>query len=441
MSYSKKTFSIFQRDILLFVSNTITGIVIARILGPNLRGLFSIVLLIPGYAESFGRLKYDISAIYFLGKNKVSLGQMVFLLNCIAIISSIAIVLVIQIKFNDIYNYLFINSEINMRLMTQLVLLIIPLQFIYLNYSYLLIYLEDIRHYNQMVIYKAITGAITSIVLIAGFGLGIMGAVIGSIVGYIIPVLIGVKSISSREKAVPNFNLKLFWEMTKFSFQHYLTGIVSYSHQSLTNLMLVYYVLPAQVGFFSMAKNQSQLLTRMVPGAVNTLLFPKISKTRDQNDSSKITVRSFRITLLILIIFGSLMTLVIKPLVWILYGSEFLPMILPFIIILPGLVISQSSTIFNSYFSGVGRPDLVFKLSILPLIAQLILAVMLIPNYGVIGGAIAFSLSSIILSLATMLVFGKLTGAKAQDYVIKYADFTYVVNFARSYISNIIWKR
>ena len=441
MSYSKKSFSIFQRDILLFVSNTITGIVIARILGPNLRGLFSILLLIPGYAESLGRLKYDISAVYFLGKNKVSMGQMVFILNTIAFVSSVAIIIIIQIQFNDMYNYLFINSEINMRFMTQLVLLIIPLQFIYLNYSYLLIYLEDINHYNQMVISKAISGSIISIVLITVFGLGIMGAIIGSITGYIIPVLIGIKSISAYEKAVPSFKPKLLWQMTKFSFQHYIAGIIGYSNQYLSNLMLINYVGPTQVGFFSMAKNQSQLITRMVPAAVNTLLFPRISKSKDQNDSYRVTIWSFRVTLLVHLVFGILLILLIKPIVWILYGPDYLPIVLPFTIILPGLVISQSSTIFNSYFSGVGRPDLVSKLTIIPLIAQLILSVMLMPNYGIIGGAIAFSLSSIILSVATMLVFKKLTGAHAQDYLIKYSDLTYVFKFARDYIINIIRKR
>jgi O-antigen/teichoic acid export membrane protein len=441
MSYSRKSFSIFQRDILLFISNTITGVVIARTLGPDLRGLFAIVLLIPSYAESFGRLKYDIAAIYFLGKQKVRLGEMIFILNSIAAVSSMLIIIIILLNFNNIYSYLFMNTEINMRFIAHLVLLIIPLQFIYINYSYMLIYLEDIEHYNKMVIFKALTGSITSIVLIVGFGLGIKGAVIGSIAGYIIPVFIGVKYISVSEKAVVSFKINLLWEMTKFSFQYYITGIISYLHQYGSNLMLIYFVAPIQVGFFSMAKNQSQLITKMIPAAVNTLLFPKISKSRDPNDSYMITIRSFRITLLILIASGLLLTLVIKPLVWILYGSDYLPMILPFIIILPGFVISQSSTIFNSYYSGIGRPDLVTKLSLLPLIAQILLSFMLMPRFGIIGGAIAFSSSNIILSIASMLVFKKLTGASAQDYIIKYTDISYVANFARNYVITIIRKR
>jgi O-antigen/teichoic acid export membrane protein len=64
MSLSSKSFSIFQRDLFLLLCNLITGIVIARKLGPELMGLWAILQLIPGYAEAFGRLKFDVAAIY-----------------------------------------------------------------------------------------------------------------------------------------------------------------------------------------------------------------------------------------------------------------------------------------------------------------------------------------------------------------------------------------
>ena len=68
MSFAKKSYSLFQRDVFLFLTNIITSVIIARKLGPDMRGLFAILLLIPGYAEAFGRLKFDIAAVYFLGK-------------------------------------------------------------------------------------------------------------------------------------------------------------------------------------------------------------------------------------------------------------------------------------------------------------------------------------------------------------------------------------
>jgi len=71
MRFSSKVFSIFQRDLLLFITNLITGVLIARILGPSALGIFGILSMVPAYAEGFGRIKVDIAAVYFIGKKKI----------------------------------------------------------------------------------------------------------------------------------------------------------------------------------------------------------------------------------------------------------------------------------------------------------------------------------------------------------------------------------
>ena len=81
-------FALFGRDALLFLSTLITGIIIARYLGPEMMGVWAILLLIPGYAEAFGRLKFDVASVYFFGKKEASLGDLTFLLHFISIVSS-----------------------------------------------------------------------------------------------------------------------------------------------------------------------------------------------------------------------------------------------------------------------------------------------------------------------------------------------------------------
>ncbi len=66
MSLSVKVFSIFQRDLLLFITNLVTGILLARFLGPSALGIFGILSMVPAYAEGFGRIKVDIAAVYFI---------------------------------------------------------------------------------------------------------------------------------------------------------------------------------------------------------------------------------------------------------------------------------------------------------------------------------------------------------------------------------------
>jgi len=68
LGISDKSLSLFSRDIFVYSTKTITGAIIARTLGPEGFGIWIILQMLPSYAEAFGRLKFDIAAVYFLGK-------------------------------------------------------------------------------------------------------------------------------------------------------------------------------------------------------------------------------------------------------------------------------------------------------------------------------------------------------------------------------------
>ena len=125
----------------------VSGVVIARILGPEALGLWAILQLIPGYAEAFGRLKFDISAVYFLGKKKAQLGEMIFTLNLLALITSSIIIAIFLFKFDWFYSHLFKNSITDMRHLALGILLVIPLQFLNTNYNYIHLTLSKIKRY------------------------------------------------------------------------------------------------------------------------------------------------------------------------------------------------------------------------------------------------------------------------------------------------------
>src|SRR5256885_17134810 len=84
MSVSRHSFAVFRRDVFLFATNLITGVVVARTLGPAAMGTWVILQLVPSYAEVFFRTKFDIAAVYFLGRGKYRLHEVVWTLNLLA---------------------------------------------------------------------------------------------------------------------------------------------------------------------------------------------------------------------------------------------------------------------------------------------------------------------------------------------------------------------
>ena len=429
MTTTDKVFSIFTRDVVLFVTTLLTGVVIARYLGPEKMGIWTLLLLIPGYVEAFGRLQIDVASVYFVGKGKVKLGEATFILHLfsVTILSIIGLVGFLNIDF--LHNQIFKNVEMDVKNLIYGVSLIIPLRFIYLNYSYLLIAREQIKFYNKLVIIQALATSVLSIGMIVLADFGIIGALIGSIFGLFISIIYGSVKVSSFDKIRPNFNASLLIEMVKYSTQLYITGLIIFFQNNIATLIAALYVAPAQIAFFALGKSISEISTKMVPTAVNTILFPRISSSNDERKSIDLVIRSFRVTLLIISTTTIILFFLIKPIVFILYGINYYPLIDIFVIIIASVALVQASSVFISYLAGSGNVQLLPKISILPLLLQIILSFFLVSDLGIRGIAISYAISSACLFVFQVTFFLKLTDTKIESLFIRYEDFKTIKNF------------
>ena len=440
MKLTDKFFSLFQRDALLFFATLLTGIVIARKLGPEMMGIWTILLLIPGYAEAFGRLQFDVSAVYFIGKKQASVSEITLLLHVVALIASITVLTVFFIGFDWFYSQLFKNVDLDVKVFAYAILSIFPLRLIYINYSYLLIAQQDVLAYNSMVITQALVTSFISVCLILVFDMGIMGAMAGSVAGLIISIMYGAFKVQRIGRLKLKLNIKLLFDMAKYSVHHYISGLTGYFQNSATSLISAVYISPSQVAFYAVGKSICEVATRMVPVAVNTVLFPKVSREKNALDSIYLVARLFRITLLILLTSSCLLAIGIKPVVFILYGSEYYPLIAPFLIMISGVVLVQSATVFSSYFSGSGRPDLLAKISFFPLMLQIVLALFLVPEYGVNGAALSFFLSSLLLFILYVFCFIRLSGLNYLEVFIRLQDVITVWDFVKGKTLKVVTR-
>jgi O-antigen/teichoic acid export membrane protein len=429
VNITDKLFSIFIRDVVLFVTTLLTGVVIARYLGPEKMGIWTLLLLIPGYAEAFGRLQLDVSSVYFIGKRKIKLGEAAFILHSVSVIMVAVIALVGFLNIDFLHNQIFKNVEMDVREFIYGVFLIVPLRFIYINYSYLLIAREKVKAYNKLIIIQALTTSILSIGMIVLLDFGILGALIGSILGLLISIIYGISKVNSIDKIRPNFNTSLIIEMAKYSAHLYINGLVIFFQNNVSTLIAAYYVAPAQIAFFALGKSMSEISTRMVPAAVNTILFPRVSSSNDERGSIDLVIRSFRVTLLLISTTTVILFYLIKPIVFTLYGDDYYPLIDIFVIIIASVVMVQSSSVLMSYLTGSGNVHLLPKLSILPLLLQVILSFFLISDFGIVGIAISYAISSACLFIFHVIFFLKLTDTKIESLFIRYEDFKTVKNF------------
>ncbi|MGH9044816.1 MAG: sugar transferase [Acidimicrobiales bacterium] len=172
----------------------------------------------------------------------------------------------------------------------------------------------------------------------------------------------------------------------------------------LTNLRFDFILLgalagPAVLGIYSVASKFAELM-RLVPTALNYVLYPRFAKlgpAQGASDARRLAVRA------------TVLTLVLTPLVAavalvgpeMIYGTAFRGAILPAEIIVLGLSVEGAAAVSSAYLLGSGRPGLNSVGMGVGAVLTVTLDLLLIPRYGAMGGAIT---SSVVYATTTLVL-------------------------------------
>ena len=424
---------------LLFVTNLLTGVVIARTLGPTMLGVWMILSLVQAYAESFGRLKVDVASVYFIGQKTFQREDILFNLNFIALASSTLILAGIFWQFDPIYEWLFSNEVGDYRTELFALTIQIPLIFLYLNYSYFHLANENVYIYNRMLVIYAWTNSSVAIILLLLTSLGLWSIIFASLLSVILTLLYGWKSFDTKSGMSGHLSRKVSFVMIRYALHFYLSGILGQFRQSGTNLIAVGYLLPSQIAFLGQGQGVGRILLKM-SDAINDVLYPRISKAG--SDVVKITCKSFRISCILFLSFGLILTIVLEPLIILLYGEPFRPSIEVVYYLLPGLIVIGASSTLLSFFNGTGRAKLIPRIQVFPVLIQMLLAWQLIQLWGLVGAVLSITVGMVLYGVLVVIVFINITKIPVNQLIPNVADFRYLVLFAFGQMKTIFsWRK
>jgi len=290
-----------------------------------------------------------------------------------------------------------------------------------------------------MIIINALVSSLLSITLLLLFDLGLWAVVGSTVLGTLLSLIYGIIALGAIGPTGKLFNMPLLRDLFQYGSKLYTGGLIAYFQVYITNLLTVLYLVPTQVSFFSLARGFGQLMDR-VPAALNTILFPQLAKTVDPKEAALIAARAFRLLLVLLIVVAVIAVILIHPAVHLMYGSAFLPLVVPFLILIPGIILSGATRPFMQYFMSVNRPGLGVTLPILPLAIQVALALLIIPMWGPTGAALAFTTGLVAFSLISCWIFLKLSGCTLRgDLMLRREDLRYLWRFSTAEAGKI-WK-
>lgn len=438
MSLAKKSLSVFIRDGFLFISNAVISIILARSLGPQYLGLWFALNLIPSYAELFGRIKIDVAAVYFLSKGKYSLNEILPVINTLAIIFSAAIVGIYLMFAPSINLFLFKEFANEMKYFAILILIQIPLTFLYMNYLYVHIYLDDRKVVNRMALMRSLVSFIIIVIsfVLTSYNLSIFSVMLAILTGIISALFYGIYMAPLHSFFRFIYQKIMIRDLFNYGIQLYITGIFSYLNVYVVQFLVLSYLLPVQMSYYTVAQQNSQLFQKL-SDAVSVFLFPSITKNENSEVRIELTLRVFRVLLTMLIPSLILAFIFLKPLVQLTYGVKYLPVIIPIFIILPAIVLSTATTPVNILFQSTGKPHLAYKSLIFPVIIQIILGLLLIPIGGILAAAICFAIGNVVASISQLYILKReyAVDGMIKKLLIKKQDIEFVRNFAFSLVS------
>lgn len=226
------------------------------------------------------------------------------------------------------------------------------------------------------------------------------------------------------------------YKIIRFSAPCYLSNVLQLLNYRIDIFFVAYFSNSiSEVGFYTLAATLVQLIW-LFPNSMKTVIFAKVAHESQQRDKVEVTIIAARIVFIISIILGILMAVTSPYILPVVYGNDFKPVILPLILLLPGVIIFSLTRIFASYLAGIGNTRVNLFASSFGFIATILMDIMLIPNYGINGAAIASTVSYLISTLITLGSISHQTNQTIFEIsIISYSDIQYILKLLKK--SNI----
>ena len=197
---------------------------------------------------------------------------------------------------------------------------------------------------------------------------------------------------------------------------------------------IAYYFDDISVGIYSVAV---LLVERVwiVSESVSTVLYARVANIKSNIERNKFTSLAARNTIFISILVGILISFFANLIIVKFFGDDFKQSVIPFILMIPGIVIFTMSKVLANDFVGRGKPEINTYIASITAITNIILNFILIPYYGIKGAACATTISYILDALLKSTYFSIKNKIPFREfYVIKIIDFKLYKNGILNYL-------
>ena len=392
MKFSRSIISTVTARLFAAVGPFGVGIITARMLGPDERGLYFFIVSLAQIAAQISNFGLHASNTYLVARKPHLLaGLTINSLHIAIILTPLISFVVILIATHP--EWLGFPAPTSHHLGPEVfgAALLAPFIVSFLFVSNLAIGIGRVQLFNGLTILSAVS-ALAAAGASAAIGGATMDYIIAAAMAALTSSLIGGILLLYRQSLHFGFDRVLFREGAPLAFRAYLVTLLSFLILRVGAITLQLHASLSEMGQFSIA---SQLFDGLMilPGTVGLLLFPDLVRARD-TDRWAMLWRVFwslsAVMFLIVCVAGTLLPLVIP----FLFGGAYLSAVPLALSFLPTVMMFCFITVISQYLSSEGYPWNQIIAWLIGFIVQAILSYVLAAAYGALGTSLALAISA-----------------------------------------------
>jgi uronate dehydrogenase len=429
-SIGSKAIGTFAARIAVAVTGVLTGILIARLLGPQGKGTYSGVqtLLSIPVAVTGGA---GAAITYLMTKGRRTIGDL-FPTLAAAFVAAVLLTAAAGIAYAAVHAW---------QIATVAFLVAMPPAILLSWQQAYYIGSDRIRRLNAQNVAVALCTLAGTLLLCRVLRFGVTGALCAWIA-----TLYGCAAIVLADmlRGGGALHLRGLWEHSREflrigsqSAVNTLLGALNYRIDSL--LIIAILGLPV-FGVYSIAVSVGELLF-LIARSINTAIGREVGiATLDR--ASQITAMVVRGSVLTCALCALPIALFAPPLIHAVYGPLFDGAALPLRLLLPGIVAFATSGTFASYFIfQLGRPSSVTIINVVMIAFQCLACLALVPRFGTAGAAIASTIAYAGGALVSTILFCRASGIPASTlWIPRRSDVLRVREIARELLASATFR-
>lgn len=400
----------------------------ARVLGPEGKGAYALLTLIPMLVAQFACLGLTNANIYLLGQGRTTPRPAAENTLLFAIIASVVVLGVYWLLRAWLDPLIFKNIAPALRLLAAWS---IPFYLIFLLFNYLALAVDDFLAFN-------LPNLARQILVLLGFGLLALWQQTtlfhAMLLWSIVNVVIAWHSwwlIYRREHFRPAWHPVLFREALGYGLKTYIGVVLYLLNWRLDFILCNFYLDAAAVGYYSTSATIGEMLW-FIPQTLSVVLLPQVARI-SAREARDLTSRVCRLTMWLSLFAALFLAALAKPIIALIFGAEFLPAAPALLLLLPGIVFYCITNLLTSYVVGRGHPQENNRALVLAFLTNVPANFYLIPRWGILGAAFASTLSYTLATAYLLRAYQRLSGASLREIVgLQRSDFQFLQKLKRA---------